>query len=808
MRALPLILVGVTVSLALPARAQDDALEEIVVTARKRIETSGDVPISIAVVDDERLRETGATELDDIAAYVPGFTVNETGISTTIAIRGIGSGINQGFEQSVGMYVDGIYYGRDLLARAPLFDLERVEIVRGPQPILFGKNSIAGAVSMVTAKPTDEFEASLAAAYGPDRGELNWQLAAGGPLTERFRARVALFDRRDDGYMTNVYLGRKEQQEDESAARVSLAWEPTDSLLADLKLEHASFDALGRATEIVHSIALPTGGIDYLTALGGTVAAYNAAVGAGLAPPPPIPYLADDGLLDHVKSSGTHEQATELDNATLNVEYRFGAHALTFVLGYAAYESSQLCDCDFVSAPIIDGSTLLEEFRQSSQEIRWTSPSGERLEYIVGVYRQSADLTYADKINVPPDGVLRALAPVFANIDTRRAFDQRADLTAAFAELTWNATDALRLTAGGRYTTDEKAATRVQVHHAGGAALPPTDPAGLVPNVLWGVNPLFGEFMIEPYAQIADERDESKFTPLLSAEWDLSETVMLYGAYVRGFKSGGFDTRSNGHPDPTVVNAQRVFVAPVIDIVGVFEYDDEGATAVELGAKTTLLQGRAELNAALYHTDYEDLQTSVFDGTLGFNVVNAARATVKGVEADGRWAVTERISLAGSVAYLDFEYDEFTLAQCYFNDPRPPTGRGTCDASGNRKENAPEWTGTFVASYDRPLDGALRLTVGAELVYSDDYIWSPTLDPVARQDAFTELNLRLGVGKSDGTWELALAARNLTDEDVSVFGGNATLAGALTGGTGNAYYTFADEPRDVTLQGVYRFGAR
>lgn len=392
-------------------------LEEIIVTAQKRVESLQDVPISISAIAGDKLREAGIVDMKEISAYVPNFSMNETGISNAITIRGISSGINQGFEQSVGVYVDGVYYGRGELARAPLFDMQRVEVARGPQPILFGKNSIAGAVSIITAKPTEEFEGSITALYEPDHGAEDLQLILSGPIYDTFRARLGVYNRNFDGYMNNVYLNRKEKQEDE-----------------------------------------------------------------------------------------------------------------------------------------------------------------------------------------------------------------------------------------------------------------------------------------------------------------------------------------------TVV------------------------------------------------------QTSVFDGTLGFNVANAAKASIQGVELDSRWAATDNLTLSASLGYLDFEFDNFTVSQCYFNDSRPVTGPGTCDASGDRKEYTPEWTGALIGDYERLVGNNLRFRTTAELIYSDDYIWSPTLDPLASQGAFTKINLRLGIGSEDGTWEVALVGRNLTDEDVSNFGGNATLASAFTGGTGNAYYTFVDRPRSIALQAVYRFG--
>ena len=365
-----------------------------------------------------------------------------------------------------------------------------------------------------------------------------------------------------------------------------------------------------------------------------------------------------------------------------------------------------------------------------------------------------------------------------------------------------------RLTFGGRFTSEDKEATRSQIHALAGTPLPPTDPTGATPNFLWAINPLFGAFGIEPYNTIRDERDESKFTPLLTAEYDFNDDVMVYGTFVTGFKSGGFDVRSNGHPDPTVVNALNLLVAPPADIVGVFEFQDEEATSFELGSKMRLAGGRGELNIALYQTDYEDLQTSVFDGILGFNVANASEATIRGLELDGRWLFNEYFTFSGSLGFLDFEFDSFPVAQCYFgqalSNPGSVTGPGTCDASGQRKEYTPELTAALRGDFVYPVGQSLEFRAGLDVIYSDDYIYLPTLDPRGTQDAFTKLNLRLGIGAVDGRWEVALLGKNLSDEDVINFGGNATLAGPLTQGTGNAYYAFVDRPRSVALQFVWR----
>ena len=226
-------------------------LEEVVVTAQQRAESLQDVPVSVAAVTAEKMSSAGIVDLQGLSELVPNFSINETGISTTVTIRGISSGINPGFEQSVGIYNDGIFYGRDQLARIPMMDMERVEVLRGPQGILFGKNSIAGAVSQITAKPTDEFEGSITALYEPEHGEQDLRLVLSGPITEGLSGRLAVLDRELDGYVTNSFTGQDEQQEDEQVIRASLRWDINEDATANLKVSRSTFDVIGRNMEVI-----------------------------------------------------------------------------------------------------------------------------------------------------------------------------------------------------------------------------------------------------------------------------------------------------------------------------------------------------------------------------------------------------------------------------------------------------------------------------------------------------------------------------------------------------------------------------
>ncbi len=766
----------------------------MIVTAQKRVESLQDVPISVAAVSGEKMTSYGIVDLENMSVYVPNFTINETGISTTVAVRGISSGINPGFEQSVGMYNDGVFYGRDQLARVPMLDLERVEVLRGPQGILFGKNSIAGAVSMIAAKPTDTFEGSFQAMYEPDANERDIRGHVSGPLTDTLSARLAVMSHKTDGYMENLALGRDEQQEDESFVRASIQWEPTDSFVANLKVSRATFDVLGRNIEVFGSVGTP----DHLTVLN----SLQGALGRDLV----------DDQLDRKRDSNGDHSFNEVDNVTLKMDWDMEAFTLTSITSRVAYEYDEVCDCDFSGALVFDAA-FNEEYSQFSQEIRFTSPGGETLDYIGGVFYQSSELAYSDVISLVDGTILTQvlggaappLAP-FANLSaSARAFDQDSDVWAAFAQVTWNISDDLRLIAGGRYTDESKEASRVQSHIAapgyGGSALP-AQPN----NALSGAyNTLFGLFSIEPYDPINGDLEESAFTPIITLQKDVGEDSMVYATWTKGFKSGGFDARSNAHPDPSVVNATNALRGG-FDLVGSWEFDREEANSYELGAKMRFADGRAELNAALYRTEYTDLQVSQFDGTLGFNVTNAGEATVQGVELDGRWAATESLTLSASMAFLDFVYDHFPNSQCAFAQaPNSPDFPGLCDVTGERKEYTPEWTANLNADYVRPIGSDLELRAGVDVSYMDSYLYAANLDPATEQDAYAMWNARLALASADDTWEVSILARNLTDETVLNFGGNTPLASTLTGGQGNSYYAFVNRPRSVALQLNYKF---
>lgn len=788
-RAHNLLAMAIALAPTYSALAQDNspALEEILVTAQKRVQSLRDVPISVNALSSEKIEDAGITSIERIADYIPSFNMTQTGIGTNIAIRGISSGVNQGFEQSAAQFVDGIHYGRAQLARAPFLDLERVEVLRGPQSIIFGKNSTAGAISITTAKPGNEHEAKLTLLYEPEHGEQDLRLVLSGPISDTVGGRLAILESSIDGFMENTTLKRDESGDKNRVVRATLQWKPTDAWDITLKMEDGSFDSDGRNIEVVKPIEIAdaTGNkTPYAKALQFFTAGQ---------------YLLDTTHDWKRQSNGDHSY-NDTENVTLTIEREIGEHTLTSVTGYNAYTYEELCDCDFTGA---SGFNILsdEDYSQVSQELRLTSPEDQTISYLGGLFFQSSSLDFHDTVGVPRDSfIATAFTPLLgataANLlrdaSTQRDFEQDTDLAAIFAQATWNFTDWARLIAGARYTEEQKEATRHQYHVSNtGVTLSQgavTDPY----NIIWS------QFKIDPHS-VKGDRDESAFTPLVTVQFDLNSTDMLYASYTTGFKSGGFDVRSNAAPN------ELGGIYP--NIQGTWEFEEETVKNFEGGGKFLLADGALELNVAAFRSEFEDMQTSQFDGSLSFNVTNAGEARVKGLEVDGRWAVTDTILARGGAAYIDFKYTDFPTSQCYFGqlDNIAPAGDGVCDATGKRREFTPKVQANAGVDYTINFSNGLKLVNTLDVIYSDDYLTTPSLDPRFKQDAYTKLNARIALSGNDDQWEVALIGKNLTDESIVSYANGLPVASTVTRGTGSGYYAFYERPRSVAIQGTIKF---
>ena len=795
-----LISLAVASAVSLPAIAQEPALEEVLITAQKRTQKLQDVPISVNALAGEKIEDAGITSIERIADYIPSFNMTQTGIGTNIAIRGISSGVNQGFEQSAAQFVDGVHFGRSQLARAPFLDIERVEVLRGPQSIIFGKNSTAGAISIATAKPTDDFEGKVSFLYEPEYGEQDARVIVSGPLTDTFSARLALLDSSVDGFMENTTLGRDEATDDNQVARVSFRWQPTDDWDINLKIEDGSFDSDGRNIEVVKPVFNP-----------------NQVLDTNGQPVNPVSYQTMLSLLtggnyfldtaqDWKRQSNGDYSYNDTENQTLTVEYFLENHTLTSVTGHNAYQYEELCDCDFTGA---SGFYILsdEDYDQFSQEFRIASDEDQTFSYLSGVFFQKSSLDFHDIVGVPTDSFIATAfqsrigatrANALRGASTQRDFNQDTELYAIFAQGTYNITDESRFILGARYTKENKQADRHQYHVTPtGTELPQGSVTDLY-NGIWSI------FKIDPHT-VDGDRDESAFTPLVTYQWDINSTDMVYASYTTGFKSGGFDVRSNAAPNSLggIYNGQAVGIP---NIEGSWEFEDEEVKNYEVGGKFLLGGGSAELNVALFRSEFDDMQTSQFDGQLSFNVTNAGQALVQGAEIDGRWALTDDLLMRGGVALIDFEYTDFKNSQCYFGqiDNVGAVGDGVCDATGKRREFTPEVQGNMGFDYTIEFSG-MKLVSTLDFIYNSEYYTTPSLDPKFKQDAYTKINARIALSGNDDLWEIALIGKNLTDQSIVSYANGLPVAATITSNTSSGYYAFYEKPATVALQGTVKF---
>ena len=794
---------------ATTAFAQDDGralLDEITVTAAYREQGLQDVPVSVSAVTGDMIANVGLQKVEDIQFLVPNFTMTETGISTNIFIRGIGSGINQAFEQSVGTYIDGVYYGRAQQARAPFLDLERVEVLRGAQSILFGKNSVAGALNITTAKPSQEFEGSIFVSNEFEDSETIVEGVLSGAFSDTVRARVAVRSRELDGYMTNATLNRDEPNREDWTVRGTLQADLTPDLTATLKVEVGEFDVTGRHIEIVNeqpAAAGPFTGLLYNQALANV-------------------FMQDPSVLnvvqDDVRSSNGDFSNNESTSYVLTLDWGLGEHDLKSVSAFSDFEYDEFCDCDYTGA-VVFGAALQEQYEQFSQEFRLSSPLRDDYDYILGVYYQTSEHDYKDQIIVPANSVLvpalngNALLPpgsgtaIAASKADRVAFVEN-DVLSAFAQFNWHLNDAWTLQLGGRITKDERDGRRtLRILGLDSNPLPPAQ--GLAPVIYSAAFRITSEELvpiatIDPTAAfllardgtlpVSGTRDKTKFSPEVKLVWDAADDALLYFTWAQGFKSGSFDFRANNRGvSPTMAES--------------FEFDDEEATNFELGGKFSLAGGAAEINAAAFFTDFSDLQISIFDSGLGFNVGNAATAEVIGLEVDGRWAATENLTITGGFAVTDFEFTNFENGQCYFGKAPNVDFDGDdtpelCSYTGNSNQMVSDFQGNLGFNFNYPVFDDMEFTALVDIFYTSEYDASATFDPALVQDGYSMYNLRLGIGPTDGNWEIAVLGKNLGDEKVLQFGGDTPLASTF-GFKSN--YAFYSRGRQFTLQGVLRF---
>lgn len=726
------------------------ALDEIVVTAQKRAENIQDVPLSVTAVGGEALREKNLSSLNEVALYTPNTVINVgNGAGAFVKMRGLGSGNNKGFEQAVGLLIDGVYYGRiDYMTNA-LVDLDSIEIMRGPQGTLMGKNTIAGAISLNTVNPQDEWEFDFAYGGGErDRSKLTGIVNI--PLVDGALAmRVVGQHERQDGYVYNTNVNEDQLDTHRDLFRFKMGFDGIENLSIVGTLEYAylrqelwGFE-INKATD--QSVLL------------------NSAFDPG--------FETQANYRNQTDQDGIAEKDSYI--GTIKADYELGEYILTSVSGWSNIKYKNTIDADFGPIPLLTLGAD-DDWTQYSQEFRITSPI-DTIDYVAGLYMFMSEYSnFSDLAQAPgveptdlvggllvPEvlqsalsGIIPGIGPI-AEDHSYGDFYQESFSIAGFGQLRWHLLDDdLTLMAGLRYSYEEKEARMTREFTSTGL--------------------LFQQALAqEEFVKPTQKRVERDFSPKVSVTYAVFEDVNVYGTFAKAFKGGGFNA--------SAVNAQE------------FEFDEEKADTFEAGIKGRFLGGALRINTAVFYTQFSNLQVSIFDGTK-FVVKNAADATTKGVEFDSTMLLSEGLIMNLSVGYTKARYDSFPNGPC----PVDATTE-TCDLSGRELDRAPDWNGTFGFNYNLPLgDMPIELVFGGDVNYQSDHFINTDLDPNEFQDAYFKYNARIAIQDPEGIWQFQINGKNLSDEMVLLGGADVPAQSGTHMGT-------YGEPRSITADFRVRF---
>lgn len=789
-------LLTATITVGTQAEAK---LEEILVTANKRAESKADVTTSITSLDSQFLQDMNVNKLEDVVNLTDSLHFTESGLSTQFRIRGIGSGNSQGFEQSVAQYIDGVYYGRAQLFRAPIYDVDSIEILRGSQNAIFGKDSIGGGVAINTAPATNEFNGKVALGYSPEFDRYEQNIFVNGAITENLNARLSLHGTQDDGYFANTTVGGTKPDRKEQSARLKLNWKVTDNFTLDTKLETGSFNSKGRPYEITQDIKSPLT-LDLIArqpgdeALKAIPSTFNNIMTV-LVNQPPFEIQEDWRR----QTNSPERSNNHVNNFTLDGTYDFGEFQWQTKIAHVSSGYDELCDCDYTPANIFT-LNLDENYSQNTIDSFIKSDDSSDNRWLAGIYFQQSELQFHDRFFVPSDSVLKALGNPLPGSGADRVFSQDGDSIAVYGEYTFNLQEKTNLILSGRYTHDNKDGERTLTIIDANAN--PINSVAVACAYLYGVkadtvqsnglpydcgaaSPNLGKGFSSGH-DLNQSRSEDSFTPAITLNHEISDFDSAYIALNSGHKSGGFDPRSNA--------------------ANSFEFDEETAITGELGLRTKSRDGRYENGITVFKTSYDNLQVGQYDGALGYNVGNANKTESSGFEFDGRILITEKLMLNYSAGYIDIEYKDFTNGNCYQGqvpDGADSNGDGVadlCDYTGKRPGFVPSKSANVGGQYDTDFAGGnLRLSMNVQYVGSHNV--HENLDPNGIQESYYMVNA--GVSYEMESFALHLAANNLTNEYVKTYQGNVPLSGS-TFGT-NTFYTFAKPPRSFTATAEYRF---
>ena len=698
---------SLTATVSPVAMAQEMALEEIVVTARKRKEDLQDVGLSVSAMSGTEIERTFARDIRDLAFISPNLIIDDTsqgpGGNAAMYIRGIGvADVEKNFEPAVGVTIDGLFIGANSGAIMRSIDLASLEVLRGPQGTLFGRNTIGGTINIDRTRPTGEFGGKVRAGYGDyDTYWLDAVVNFG--ITDDLAVKLsAAKNDQQEGYFDNISTGDDDGMIDYQTWGINLLWNATETLefeytYQDEETEQdtpplvnmAQPDTLfcGSFGLCAQSVNTPSSGDRYKT----TTLKFEPTT-ASLSPQPTQVVTSPIADLIPNDDDATFDAETHIFETRWDI-----SDSLTLNYIYGSYETEETVVTNFTSEPpMLFGTDRPAEYEQESHELRFTYDAGDRLKFVAGAYfwESEYDIRLRSWITFAvPDTVL----------DIPQYTHQETDSKAIFFEGDYELNDSWTLTLGGRYTEDEK--------------------------------------LSEQRANLNSDADEEwdEFTPKVGVRYRIDDDAMLYATYAKGYRSGGFNGRVDSVPSATI------------------PYDPETVDNYELGFKTEWMEQRLRFNGAIFYMDYQDKQEEIglpSDGDTGqrISVFNAADATMQGIELELQAIVTENLSLRANLGYLDSEYDEFTF----------DNGFEIVDNSGLEFRRAPEFTGSIDATYEWQIGNGEAWVRGAYRFLGEHFIEQTNRPELENDDQHL---VDASVNYSINGLTFSVFGRNLTDED-------------------------------------------
>jgi len=774
-------------------------LDEVLITAQKRVQSAQDVPVSVTAFSNEKLQELGVTDVFDLQTSVPSLQVTSAQSATTSAfsIRGVGtSGQNFGLESSVGLYVDGVYRSRQSSTINELIDIEAVEVLRGPQGTLFGRNTPSGAIQIKSVAPKEQADGFVSITAG-DYGLVSASAAAGGPIGKsKWSYRATVFTSQRDGFVSDENLGEDViNDRDRQGARVQLQYQPNENFSARLIADYSEIDEVCCAAVTERNNRIGAGGQagsdTLLTAFGGNL-------------------ISEERLFDDVTALNTLPVSQNEDTG-VSLELKFGQESdgqITSITAVRNFMEYFAFDADFTDVDLFTR-TEEAETQSFSQELRYAK-SSDYSNFVVGAYYfdqtidsrratttgafvtpfLSQDPDLGTLINTARAFGLPVADPVPLNSGANDFFEQDHRSTAIFGQFDFRLSEALSASLGLRYTDEEKTVNGIFTQDDTGPAVDlDAIRSGDFRSVAGLAFPGWGFTIGGPLAivgvrdNVQAEVNDSQTTGTFKLGYKANKNSLFYAAYSTGFKSGG-------------TNTDRI--DPQFDST----FDAETSASFEIGIKRDFPDQALRVNLSLHNTVTEDFQTVAFTGQ-GFNLTNAGELETRGGELEVLWYPTDTLSISTSLVYNEGEFTSFTGAPCWTVSPfltgldAPSNENGICDLSGSDLSFNPERM--FQFSLDKQFllwdnDAFLH----ADFSYRSESFQDGDIDPLKVQEAYSLLNLKAGILLGNGDTELSLWVRNALDEDYL----GIRFSPPLQLGKLNAY---AQEPRTIGVTARRKF---